>query len=117
MKEVEFKKPYYAISEVMNITGIKDYVLRYWETEFPALKPRKIRGRRFYTPMDIKLILLIKELVYNQGFTIEGARKQILNYKDENQLHLPLRPDRKALEEIKKELKNLLKWIEKGKSS
>lgn len=116
---MEFKKNYYTISEVTQITGVKDYVLRYWESEFPGLKPKKIRGRRLYTPEDIKLILYIKKLLYNDGFTIEGARKKILSYKEENeQLDLPLSTvDINFLKEIKRELEILLKKIKRVKET
>ncbi len=114
---MEFKKNYYVISEVTDLTGIKDYVLRYWETEFPGLKPKKIKGRRLYTPDDIKLIMFIKRLLYEEGFTIEGARKKILNYREESeQLDLPLPSiDINFIKEIKSELEKILNRIQKIK--
>ena len=72
------KKLYYSISEVSKITGLKQYVLRYWETEFTQLKPPKNRaGNRTYRQKDIEIIHKIKELLYKKKFTIEGARKQM----------------------------------------
>ena len=69
-------KLYYSISEVARITGIKAHVLRYWETEFPTLRVKKSRtGSRRYRRPDIDEILAIKELLYEQGFKIAGARK------------------------------------------
>jgi DNA-binding transcriptional MerR regulator len=68
-------KLYYSIGEVRAITGLEPYVLRYWESEFPALKPKKNSGgQRAYQRKDIELILRIKELLYEQGYTIKGAR-------------------------------------------
>lgn len=69
------KKLYYSIGEVSNITGIKPYVLRYWQTEFRQLNPPKNRaGNRTYRQKDIDLILEIKTLLYDQKYTIDGAR-------------------------------------------
>ena len=74
----QIKKLYYSISEVSKITGLKQYVLRYWETEFTQLKPPKNRaGNRTYRQKDIDIIHKIKELLYKKKFTIEGARKQM----------------------------------------
>jgi DNA-binding transcriptional MerR regulator len=76
-------KVYYSISEVAEMTGLEPHVLRYWETEFPALRPLKNRGgNRAYREKDIKLIYLIKNLLYHERFTIEGARRQIQKATD-----------------------------------
>ncbi|MFQ6611528.1 MAG: MerR family transcriptional regulator [Fidelibacterota bacterium] len=72
------KKLYYSIGEVSKITGLKQYVLRYWETEFRQLNPSKNKaGNRTYRQKDIDLILQIKDLLYQRRFTIEGARAQL----------------------------------------
>ena len=72
------KKLYYSIGEVSKVTELKQYVLRYWETEFKQLNPSKNKaGNRTYRQKDIDLILKIKDLLYNQKFTIEGARKML----------------------------------------
>ena len=69
------KKLYYSIGEVSELTQLKAYVLRYWETEFSQLKPPKNRaGNRTYRQKDIDMILNIKDLLYNKKFTIDGAR-------------------------------------------
>lgn len=76
--DTEIKKLYYSISEVCKLTGLKSYVLRYWETEFRELKPPKNRaGNRTYRKKDIDTINKIKELLYIKKFTIEGARNQL----------------------------------------
>jgi len=71
-------KLFYKIGEVSRITDVEPYVLRYWETEFPFLKPRKSKsGQRIYVKKDLDLIFQIKELLYNERFTIEGVRKRL----------------------------------------
>lgn len=72
------KKLYYKIREVCEIVGVEAHVLRYWETEFPVLCPPKNRsGQRTYRPKDIDMLLRIRKLLYEDGFTIAGARKQL----------------------------------------
>jgi DNA-binding transcriptional MerR regulator len=81
MKNFSMKKLYYSISEVSRITDLEQYVLRYWETEFEQLKPAKnSSGNRIYTNKDIKLILLIKKLLKEEKYTIEGAKKILKNF-------------------------------------
>ena len=76
MKDFEFKKLYYSISEVSRITGLEQHVLRYWESQFQELTPSKNRaGNRIYTNRDISLVFEIKKLVREEGFTIDGAKK------------------------------------------
>ena len=71
-------KLYFRIGEVSELTETKSYVLRYWETEFPTLKPVKSRsGHRLYRREDVQTVFEIKRLLYEKGFTIEGARKQL----------------------------------------
>lgn len=73
-------KLYFTISEVSHLCAVKAYVLRYWEQEFSQLKPVKRRGnRRYYQYQDILLVRQIRMLLYQQGFTIEGARTQLSN--------------------------------------
>ena len=71
-------KRYFTISEVSYLCAVKAYVLRYWEQEFPQLKPVKRRGnRRYYQQQDVLLVRQIRKLLYDDGFTIEGARSQL----------------------------------------
>lgn len=68
----------YRIGDVSRKTGLKAFVLRYWETEFPMLDPEKrANGRRLYSEEDVQLILKIKRLLYDEGFTIAGARRHL----------------------------------------
>jgi DNA-binding transcriptional MerR regulator len=69
-------KLFYKIGEVSKISGVETYVLRYWETEFPFLRPRKNRsGQRIYVKKDLELIMQIKKMLYLERYTIEGVRK------------------------------------------
>jgi len=71
-------KLYFRIGEVSGLTRTKPYVLRYWETEFPMLKPSKSRtGHRLYRRQDVETVFEIKRLLYEKGFTIDGARKHL----------------------------------------
>ena len=68
----------YRIGEVATLTELEPYVLRYWESEFPALRPAKsLSGQRLYRRRDIETILTIKRLLYDEGFTIAGAKKRL----------------------------------------
>ena len=76
------KKEYYSIGEVCRITGLKPHVLRYWETQFKGLVPVKNRaGNRAYRRREIEMIQLVKELLYDKKYTIEGARRRLDNLK------------------------------------
>ncbi len=89
MKDFEFKKLYYSISEVSRITTLEQHVLRYWESQFPELNPAKNRaGNRIYTNKDISLIFEIKRLVREEGFTIEGAKKVLSTKSNGNSAQL-----------------------------
>ncbi|GIR89199.1 MAG: hypothetical protein CM15mP87_06910 [Candidatus Neomarinimicrobiota bacterium] len=110
------KKLYYSIGEVSEMTNLKSYVLRYWETEFNQLKPPKNRaGNRTYRQKDIEVILNIKDLLYKKKFTIDGARV-VLQEKDkivgESKESNSLTNNQKVvLSNIKKNLKEILNII------
>jgi DNA-binding transcriptional MerR regulator len=81
-------KRYFTIGEVSELCGVKPHVLRYWEQEFTQLKPVKRRGnRRYYQHHEVLLIRRIRELLYEQGFTISGARNKLDNRAAEAALH------------------------------
>ncbi len=118
------EKMYYTIGEVKEITGIEAYVLRFWETEFPSLKPRKNKkGHRTYRKRDIELILKIKELLYQNKFTIPGARemlsgkKPVLAPRPSRRRKTPLEPSdaSELLADIHHELTDLLSFLEREK--
>jgi DNA-binding transcriptional MerR regulator len=74
----ETEKPYRSISEVSELLNVKAHVLRYWETQFAMLRPRKNRaGARMYRPKDVELLREIRHLLHERGFTIAGARRKI----------------------------------------
>ncbi len=91
MEDKAIKRLYYSIAEVSQITGLKPYVLRFWETEFPELKPAKnSAGNRIYRKADIKTVFMIKRLLYNDKYTIDGARQRLKQLKNENDPQLNL---------------------------
>ena len=96
------EKRYFRIGEVSALTGIESYVLRYWETEFPKIKPARSRsGQRLYKRRDIEIILQIKELLYQKKFTIAGAKKHLQQHKGSK---LADESERVTLEEVRAEL-------------
>lgn len=119
MKHIGIRKLYYSISEVSTITGLEQYVLRYWESEFPQLKPAKNRaGNRIYTNKDIKLILYIKKLLRDERYTIEGAKRVLEEYIPESdsaeQLELLSVPPKKKIqdEEIRADMIEVKEFLE-----
>jgi DNA-binding transcriptional MerR regulator len=113
--EAEEGKLYRSISEVSEMLRIKAHVLRYWETQFGMLRPKKNRaGNRMYRPEELQLLQRIKELLYERRFTIAGARRTLLEERKEpggnGQEELGfVEADRKlVLSEVKTELKNIL---------
>lgn len=115
-------KRYFKIGEVAELTGVKPHVLRYWETEFPSFRLTKSRTQqRLYRRQDIELVIRLKHLLYEQGFTIAGARKQLRQAGKEVpspapepvQFNLPLTSgvDRSQLEEIHADLLRLRRLL------
>lgn len=105
-------KLYRSISEVSEMLAVKPHVLRYWETQFSMLRPRKNRaGNRMYRPEEVRLLLRIKELLYDRRYTIAGARRTLLDDRklDEPQVELAFsEADRRLLViEVKEELRTL----------
>ena len=97
-------KRYFTIGEVSELCGVKPHVLRYWEQEFPHLKPLKRRGnRRYYQRQDVILIRQIRSLLYEHGFTIGGARQKLSGEEareDGNQSRQIIRQIRTELEDV-----------------
>jgi len=114
MKEHPIKKLYYSISEVSQITSLKQYVLRYWETEFTELKPAKNRaGNRTYRLSDIKTIFLIKKLLYIDKYTIEGARQQLKKIRQNKLTQMKLSLDILQKQDLIFEIRNDLEELQK----
>jgi len=124
MQARDIKKLYYSISEVSEITGLKQYVLRYWETEFSQLKPNKNKaGNRIYRSHDIDTILGIKSLLYDRKFTIKGAQQYLKKPAEQSNkiigqkriLKLSDSLDIQTLKDLKHGLNELIKLIEQFK--
>ncbi len=102
-------KRYFTIGEVSELCGVKPHVLRYWEQEFEQLKPVKRRGnRRYYQRGDVIMIRQIRSLLYEQGFTIGGARQQLEGesaHDDVSRSHQIIRQVRMELEQVLQTLK------------
>jgi DNA-binding transcriptional MerR regulator len=117
-------RPYRSISEVADLLGVKPHVLRYWETQFAVLKPRKNRaGNRMYRPEEVKTLLHIKDLLYARRFTIEGAKRKLLEErKDVPQVEIGFGESmhKLVIHEVKTELARLatqLRRAEPGRPS
>lgn len=103
-------KLYFTIGEVSNLCNLKTHVLRYWEQEFPQLAPSKRRGnRRYYQRKDVLVVRQIRNLLYDQGFTIEGARTQLADDRSTaNANHVAYQ----SLKEAINDLENVLLELE-----
>jgi len=127
LKRREYENPisserlYYRIGEVSRITGLKPHVLRYWESEFRIIKPYKAGSlQRLYRRKDLDLILKIKRLLYEEGFTIAGAKKKIRDLEKIENKQMKLRlvgkgsngKDHELLIAIREELRGIRKILE-----
>ena len=122
MKIKEIKKLYYSIGDVSEITGLKQYVLRFWETEFSILKPGKNKaGNRIYKDKDIKVIRHIKSLLYDKKYTIKGAKQYMIDHYSDSDaspkvLKISSNNNDKLLIDLKAKLQESLELINKLKS-
>ncbi len=97
------EKLFYKIGEVSKLAGLEPYVLRFWESEFPSLRPKKnTGGQRVYSKKELDMVLEIKRLLYKEGLTISGAKKMLQTRKPLKEL-----PEG-SLGEVRKELEELL---------
>ena len=102
-------KHYFNIGEVSELCLVKPHVLRYWEQEFPQLKPIKRRGnRRYYQRHDVLVVREIRNLLYEQGFTIGGARQQLANENEPKKKAV----DKKVIQELRTELEEILTLLQ-----
>jgi DNA-binding transcriptional MerR regulator len=106
----------FRISDVSELAGVEPYVLRFWETAFPMLQPKKSKsGHREYRRKDVELILEIKRLLYDQKFTIPGARKTLQErLRGAKKVAAPKSNQRPRLEKVRKELEAILALLKKG---
>ncbi len=101
-------KVYYRIGEISRYTGLEPYVLRYWETEFEQLAPQKSGSRqRLYRRLDVDLILHIKELLYEQGYTIGGARLRLVGEAGRSETTL----SHQIIRQVRQELEDVLQLL------
>ena len=104
-------KRYFSIGEVSQICDLKTHVLRYWEQEFSQLDPIKRRGnRRYYQQKDLLLVLEIKDLLQNQGYTIEGAKSKLESTTSSTSIEST---DKQVIKQIKNDLEKLLATLNK----
>ncbi len=97
-------KLFYRIGEVSEITGLEPYVLRYWETEFPHLRPeRRNSGQRLYTSKDLENIQQVQRLLHREGYTISGAKKRIRQRSSQNL--------EEVVENAKREIRGILELL------
>ena len=115
-------KLYFKIGEVKKITGVEPHVLRYWESEFKIIRPQRASSKqRLYRRVDVENILTIKKLLYEDGYTVPGARKFLTEKKAELEVQPELEPPvnipqdraRSMLAEIKSDLQQLKELLEK----
>jgi len=108
------RKEYYSISEVCDLVGLRPHVLRYWETQFPLLNPSKNRsGNRVYQRKEIRLILLVKNLLYEEKYTVEGAKQKLEQLRKGGELQDATRGalDRQMVSLLKSEMQYLMEVL------
>jgi DNA-binding transcriptional MerR regulator len=114
-------RPYRSISEVSDLVGVKPHVLRYWETQFSVLRPRKNRaGNRMYRPEEVRTLLLIKDLLYARRFTIEGAKRKLQEERKEQpqvEIGFGEAVHKLVVQEVKTELRRLAGQLRRNESS
>jgi len=111
-------KPFLKIGEVAKLLGVKPHVLRYWESEFPSLKPRKNpSGQRIYAKADIEAIVEIKNLLYNQRYTISGAKKMLTRHNEGEEvlaLNLSEKSFSREVKYLKEHIQELLVLLQRN---
>ncbi|UCF19535.1 MAG: MerR family transcriptional regulator [Gemmatimonadota bacterium] len=109
------RREYFSIGEVCELAGLKPHVLRYWETQFKELSPSKNRaGNRVYRAREIKLIELVKHLLYDEKYTIDGARRKLERLREDGELERAAgrELDRQALSRLREGLQELIGTLE-----
>ena len=112
-------KEYYSISEVCDLVGLRPHVLRYWETQFPVLNPSKNRsGNRVYQRKEIKLILFVKHLLYEEKYTVEGAKQKLEQLRKGGELQLETKKalDKQMVALLRAEMKYLIEVLTPSKA-
>ncbi|WP_423929646.1 MerR family transcriptional regulator [Candidatus Palauibacter sp.] len=112
-------KEYYSIGDVCEIADLKPHVLRYWESQFSILRPTKNRaGNRIYRRKQIKLVQLLRHLLYTERYTIEGARRKLEQLRASGQLAKAARVawDRETIRDLRREADELVALLEEGEA-
>jgi DNA-binding transcriptional MerR regulator len=108
MSDILEDKKYFRIGEVSRIIGVRPYVLRYWESEFPQIRPNRADSKqRTYQKRDLEVILEIKKLLYEERLTIEGARRKLKEKRSKKQVSV----DQEFLKEMRSELQGILREL------
>ena len=108
---------FFSIGEVCELTGLKAHVLRYWESQFRFLSPAKNRsGNRVYQRKEVELILLVKHLLYEEKYTIEGARQKVDDHRKSGELRRVSRTALavETLEAVERDLRDLLRFLQQS---
>ena len=115
MKSIPTGRLYYSISEVSDMIGVKPHVLRYWETQFKMLRPKKGRGgARMYRKRDVEVLFEVKQLLYDHRFTIAGARRKLLDErsgKEQMELTFAKTDREEMLRSLRRDLEGLLSLL------
>ena len=107
-------KSYFRIGEVSKILNVEPYVVRYWETEFRTIKPVRTRtSQRLYRKKDVEELLTIRNLLYSQRFTIDGAKKQLYKVKEDREAKNKNSEEKERLIHIKEELMQIKEMFDK----
>ena len=118
MRAIPTGRLYYSISEVSDMIGVKPHVLRYWETQFKMLRPKKGRGgARMYRKRDVEILFEVKQLLYDHRFTIAGARRKLLderNSKEQMELTFARTDREEMLRALRRDLEGLLSTLQSG---
>lgn len=113
-------KEYYSISEVCDLVGLRPHVLRYWETQFPVLSPSKNRsGNRVYQRKEIKLVLYVKHLLYDEKYTVEGAKQKLEQLRKGGELQTETKKalDKQMVALLRAEMKYLAELLTPAKAT
>lgn len=114
MKRRPRQREFYSIGEACDLLGLEPHVLRYWETQFPALAPPKNRaGNRVYRPRDLETIALIRRLVHDEGYTLEGARRRLEELEEGGAVrdHSAQALEESFVAQLREELEDLLRVL------
>jgi len=123
VKSVPAGRLYYSISEVSDMMGVKPHVLRYWETQFKMLRPKKGRGgTRMYRKRDVEILIEVKTLLYDQRFTIAGARRKMLDDRSgatREQMEMPFQKMERGemVRSIRRDLEGVLEMLRHGSAA